>query len=143
MNALLPTRTPADHSEGHESDKLGSESDIETSTATVQAEPIDHEAEYIDEDKYTTVTVEEVDVSRHGLSSLKDDEDEAVPSSDVVEKPEVKGKQNPSRSKPRDKDKKSKRKKKAFRYESPADRKVNRIKEKAKKSKQARARRGD
>jgi ribosomal RNA-processing protein 17 len=39
---------------------------------------VDYEAEYIDEDKYTTVTVEEIDSSREGLrkSILGEDSDE-------------------------------------------------------------------
>lgn len=39
---------------------------------------VDYEAEYIDEDKYTTVTVEEIDSSREGLrkSILGEDDDE-------------------------------------------------------------------
>ena len=38
-------------------------------------ELIDHEAEYIDEDRYTTVTVEAVDVSKEGLHKVAEDED--------------------------------------------------------------------
>ncbi|KKZ65803.1 hypothetical protein EMCG_01188 [[Emmonsia] crescens] len=36
--------------------------------------PVDYEAEYIDEDKYTTVTVEELDTSREGLRRKADKE---------------------------------------------------------------------
>lgn len=110
-------------------------------------DPVDHEAEYIDEDKYTTVTVEEVDISRDGISRLggsDDDEDEEddkgkAEQARLAAAPE-KQKKPPSR---KDKDKRVKKKKKTFRYESPAERKLTRAKVQAKNSKQARMRRGD
>ncbi|KAI0024376.1 nucleolar protein 12-domain-containing protein [Xylariomycetidae sp. FL0641] len=39
-------------------------------------EPVDHEEEYIDEERYTTVTVESVNVSRDGLTSSKPEDEE-------------------------------------------------------------------
>lgn len=112
----------------------------------VPVEPIDHEAEYIDEDKYTTVTVEEVDISRDGISKVKGDveEVEAVQEPQPTTNGSAPTKKSPGRpGKDKDKSKKTKKKKKkSFRYESPADRKLNRVKERAKKSKQAQARRG-
>lgn len=142
VNALLPSRVAdnretSDQAEGDDED--GAWGGIED----VPVEPIDHEAEYIDEDKYTTVTVEEVDISRDGISKVKGGNDEAETAEEVVA--EVKGATSKKPSgKPKDKDKvkKVKKKKKTFRYESPADRKLNRAKERAKKSKAAQARRG-
>ena len=120
------------------------------------AEPalIDHEAEYIDEDRYTTVTVEAVDVRHDGLHRIDsdgsssagvdgDDSNEAGAShSKAVEgrQDEIKSKakrawtkENPNHVK--------KKKRKKFRYESKAERSATRLKEKAKNSAQARLRR--
>lgn len=108
---------------------------------------VDHEDEYIDEDKYTTVTVEEVDISRDGLSKVRkatdDGKDEQVragePSkSDTKLRPGVRKKAAP------DKDKSKRLKKKRnFRYESKVDRKTNYLKVKAKNAKAAKARKSD
>lgn len=109
-------------------------------------EPVDHEDEYIDEDKFTTVTVEEVNINRDGIARLRgSDEDEAEPGesapSDTVSAEPNKPKQLQGK-KVNERDKKAKKRKRNFRYESPADRKLNRAKERAKKSKQARLRKG-
>jgi ribosomal RNA-processing protein 17 len=100
----------------------------------VEIEPVDHEEEYIDEDKYTTVTVEAVDVSKEGLQKVaNEDEDE------VEEKTFVK---------PFDKDDKGKKvwpkkvRKKKFTYESKAERKFTKNKQKAGNKAKANARRG-
>lgn len=103
---------------------------------------VDHEAEYIDEDKYTTVTVEEVDISREGISKLGGNEEDNIEhdgESAATRVIDSIPKKSPRR---KDKDSRPKKKKKNFRYESPADRKLNRAKVKAKNSKQARIRRG-
>ena len=83
-------------------------------------ELVDHEEEYIDEDRYTTVTVESVSVSRDGLEKAKilndtDDEqvDEAAEGKETVE-----GKaESATKAKP-------KTKKKKFRYENKFDRQM-------------------
>lgn len=96
-------------------------------------ELVDHEEEYIDEDKYTTVTVEAVDISREGLSKAADSDAEEEPKKDY--------------SKPEEDTKKKKWPKKErkpkFRYESKVERKAGRAKLKAKKSTQAAARKGN
>lgn len=137
VNALLPGRVAA----GAESSSDEAQGDNDAAwdgIADAPVEPIDHEAEYIDEDKYTTVTVEEVDISRDGISKIKADDEVAAVKEAV---PKINGTKKPPSNK--DKVKKVKKKKKAFRYESPADRKLNRAKERAKKSKAAQARRGE
>jgi len=100
----------------------------------VEVEPVDHEEEYIDEDKYTTVTVEAVDVSKEGLQKVvNEDEDE------VEEK---------TFTKPFDKDEKGKKvwpkkvRKKKFTYETKTERKFTRNKQKAGNKAKADARRG-
>jgi ribosomal RNA-processing protein 17 len=103
-------------------------------------EPIDHEAEYIDEDRYTTVTVEAVDVTKEGLQRVADEDD----SND--EEAEEQRKQKAAEVDAGSSTKKvwpKKEKKKQFRYESKAERKVTRGKQKASNKSKANARRGD
>jgi ribosomal RNA-processing protein 17 len=120
-----------------------------------EPEPINHEAEYIDEDKYTTVTVESVNISRSGFSRPGDDADiDAEDLKKVVEmskeadaavgketggKREIQRDENGKRiwTKERPRTEWPKKKKKKFRYESKADRKATRFKEGAKKRKHA------
>lgn len=120
------------------------------------AEPpaVDYEAEYIDEDKYTTVTVEEMDPSREGLyrsemadgSTASDDEAEeggmqkkrarepTAGSGTKSEEAMVKKSQSAKSDKP-------KKKKKKFRYESKEERRVAKMKERRSNQRKAQARR--
>ncbi|KAK5082691.1 hypothetical protein LTR05_006571 [Lithohypha guttulata] len=144
VNAMLPSANIATNAVSDQ-EEVEEACEVWSGIQDAIPEPVDHEAEYIDEDKYTTVTVEEVDISRDGISKLKDGTGEEVEEGD---KTSTSGCASTSRQKPsttriKDKDKRPKRKKKAFRYESPAERKANRLKDKAKKSKQAQMRRGD
>ncbi|OCL13339.1 hypothetical protein AOQ84DRAFT_283363 [Glonium stellatum] len=104
---------------------------------------INREEEYIDEDKYTTVTVETVDISKSGFVKLeqsgsdedsKGREETAVGSKSQTSNKRIWTKEKPSKDRP-------KKKKKKFRYESKADRKVTRLKERSKNRDQAKARR--
>ncbi|KAH7401993.1 nucleolar protein 12-domain-containing protein [Phaeosphaeria sp. MPI-PUGE-AT-0046c] len=120
-----------------------------------EPEPINQEDEYIDEDKYTTVTIESVGISRDGFSRPGDDEDEAV-TTKIAEaqkdseevgnkstgKHEIKRDANGKRiwTKERPRTEWVKKKKKKFRYETKAERKVERAKQGAKKKKQKEAR---
>lgn len=95
---------------------------------------VDHEEEYIDEDRYTTVKVESVSVSRDGLSKPGQADDEAE------EEARMKREEAEKREAEEEKDKKpswQKKKKKKFRYESKIERQLTDRKHKAK----ARARR--
>ncbi|KAF3000365.1 hypothetical protein E8E14_004951 [Neopestalotiopsis sp. 37M] len=92
-------------------------------------EPLDHEEEYIDEDKYTSVTVESVSVSRDGLHKPEaepDTEDEAE-----KERREALARAANEKEKTRPR----KEKKKKFRYESKHDRSIANKKQKIKKLK--------
>lgn len=97
-------------------------------------EAVDHEEEYLDEDKYTTVTVEAVDISKDGFSKSRgeysEESDKEAPAS--VEKEEKPKKVWPKKAP-----------KKKFRYESKAERKVTRGKQKAGNKAKADARRGN
>ncbi|KAH8174220.1 hypothetical protein LIA77_05639 [Sarocladium implicatum] len=85
---------------------------------------VDQEEEYIDEDRYTTVTVESVAVSRDGFEKppqAGDEEDEAEKGADQKEADE-------NESKP----KQPKKKKKKFRYETKIERQLTEKKRKIK-----------
>ena len=116
--------------------------------------PVDHENEYIDEDRFTTVTVEAVDVSKDGLHKVKDDDEDE----EEEEKREALGTHGddvePQRTtalQGRTGSEKSKRvwtkeppkgskKRNKFRYESKAERKATRYKERSGNKAKARAR---
>ena len=115
----------------------------------VEDTSVDHEDEYVDEDRYTTVTVEAVDVSRDGLhKTIMDDEENQAP---IAEGP-VEGETTNSGTKEWQDAKQEKRlrtketpsgpkkRKKRFRYESKAERKVNRYKESSGNKAKAKAR---
>lgn len=128
VNAILKnTKLPGEEQDSDNEEWGGFADDI-------IPEVIDHEEEYIDEDKYTTVTVEAVDVSKEGLKKVADDEEsEDTLEAEVkpIEKEETGKKQWPK--KPR---------KKKFRYESKVERKITRGKQKAGNKARADARRG-
>jgi len=91
-------------------------------------EMIDHEEEYIDEDRYTTVTVESVNVSRDGFEKpvIHDSEDED----------QAKDEGEPKTSAEQTKEKRPpKPKKKKFRYETKFERKLTDSKQRAKNHK--------
>lgn len=98
----------------------------------VLEEVLDREEEYIDEDRWTTVTVEAVDISKEGLKKVADDEDEEVPQLVAAEK----SGQEEKKKWPK------KERKKKFRYESKAERKFTRGKQKAGNKARADARKG-
>jgi ribosomal RNA-processing protein 17 len=118
----------------------GSESDSDSEDEWEGFEepiPVDHEAEYIDEDKYTTVTVEEMGTTKDDFRGNKeysptgDDVDQKTASSTgKIDKP----------AKPRQKANSEKKRKKKFRYESKAERKIPQRKERMSNRKHARSR---
>ncbi|KPM41630.1 hypothetical protein AK830_g4916 [Neonectria ditissima] len=87
---------------------------------------VDHEEEYIDEDRYTTVTVESVSVSRDGLYKPQVDEDKDEEKNDAKDKEEEEPKAADSRPEH------PKKKKKKFRYESKLERQMTERKRKNK-----------
>lgn len=111
------------------------------------AEPpaVDYEAEYIDEDRYTTVTVEEMDPSREGLlRSAKADDSEEKEEEGNEQDPatEAEAKRTAAAKKPRKRPTTDNtKKKKKFRYESKEDRKLALAKQRLSKAKKAKARR--
>lgn len=122
-----------------------SDSDDEEWGGIEEPPAVDYEAEYIDEDKYTTVTVEEMDPSREGLRKAvqADDSDAEVEEKKEypVESEEKADEKKPKKAKKYGADRPKKvNKKRSFRYETKADRKINHAKQRASKSKKAEAR---
>ena len=111
---------------------------------------IDHEAEYIDENKHTTITIEAVDVSKEGLHRVAGEaEGDAEYLSDTVQengkledpsREETSTAQTGKRKWTKERPPGPKKRKKKFHYESKADRKVTRRKEKSRNKAQAKAR---
>lgn len=95
-------------------------------------EMLDHEEEYIDEDRYTTVTVESVSVSRDGLEKSKVLEDlrDAEEREAAAKEQE---KEQESATTKEGEDAKPKQKKKKFRYENKFDRQMTDRIQRAKK----------
>jgi ribosomal RNA-processing protein 17 len=107
---------------------------------------VNYQDEYVDEDKYTTVTIETVGISREGFVSSGQDvdsdeeEDIAVKHEKMTENEEAKPQRRAEQGR-KVKEKRPKKKKKKFTYESKVDRKVTRMKERSKNQLQAQARR--
>ncbi|KAH7008014.1 nucleolar protein 12-domain-containing protein [Ilyonectria destructans] len=86
---------------------------------------VDHEEEYIDEDRYTTVTVESVSVSRDGLYKPQLDEKVEKDENETDKKDTEADKEDSRPERP-------KKKKKKFRYESKIERQLTERKRKIK-----------
>ncbi len=112
--------------EGDSDEEWGGLSDNEVSEA-----PIDMEEEYIDEDRYTTVTVEAVSVDREGLhkpATAEDIEEKAAKHAARLEDEEAKKESEKKKEWP-------KKKKKTFHYETKDERRITERKQRAKRSK--------
>ena len=131
-------------------EEVQSGSDTEGWNGVTEPEAVDHEAEYIDEDRYTTVTVEAINVSKEGIHKVMDAEETDDPDPRGEDKQIVtdggaaeegnkvqNGKRRWTMENP---DGHVKKKKKKFRYESKAERKVTRYKERSGNKSKARAR---
>ena len=156
VNAALREGSDLDENGSGEEDEgwagFGGGNEAEDAAVNAQPEVLDREDEYIDEDKYTTVTVEAMDVTRDGLQKAFEvdgrkptNEDGAAAGDDKgspteVGKPEQ-GKRVWTKEKPKKTKDQPKKKKRKFRYESKADRKVTRQKEKAGNKAKAKERR--
>lgn len=111
---------------------------------------VDHEDEYMDENKFTTVTVEAVDVSKHGLekATLDEDGESIVPDNQKAHAEPQKatvsqgrtGSENGKRVWTKEPPNGPRKRKKKFRYESKAERKATRYKERSGNKAKARAR---
>ena len=136
------------------SDTDGSSDQEEEWDGFTETPPVDYEDEYIDEDKHTTVTVEEVDLSRvDGLTGIRRNNDGEHEKYGVPEKrsdahavgKSTDGDRSKTKAKGHAKGEsnapKKKKKKRKFTYESKAERKATRLKEREGNRKRAKARR--
>ncbi|KAJ9142681.1 hypothetical protein NKR23_g6971 [Pleurostoma richardsiae] len=96
-------------------------------------EPVDHEEEYIDEDRYTTVTVEAVTVDRDGMHKPKRITEEEEDEDEAKDKTAAKFEGKDSEGSTDKKKFPPKKKKKKFRYESKAERQSAERRNKAKR----------
>ena len=116
----------------------------------IEQESVDHENEYVDEDRFTTVTVEAVNVEKDGLHRAKEEGEDDSDGTDAgrlengpSEESLRQGRPNsgkPKRIWTKELPKGSKKKKK-FHYESKAERKATRYKERSGNKAKAKARR--
>ncbi|OTB05805.1 hypothetical protein M426DRAFT_21540 [Hypoxylon sp. CI-4A] len=128
VNAILKQAQEAGYVGGEEGTSDGDVEEWGGFGDTPVLEPVDHEEEYIDEERYTTVTVESVNVTKDGLSSSKPEEDSGEEDQETAE-----GKsQYPPGSK--EKPKLPKKKKPKFRYETKSERQLSQRKQKASNS---------
>lgn len=96
-------------------------------------QPVDLEEEYIDEDRYTTVTIEAVNVDKDGMHKPDAENDRGEDDDD--EDGEVKGHEAAKSGAAPEKNKKEwpkKPRKKKFRYETKIERKLSEAKRKVK-----------
>jgi ribosomal RNA-processing protein 17 len=120
-----------------EAERAGGVSDAESSANegeewtglpdTPAEETVDHEEEYIDEDKYTSVTVESVSISRDGLH--KPEQEPPEPDEKEMERRAAEA----LAAKP--KVARTQKKAPKFRYQTKVERQITRKKEKIKKVK--------
>ncbi|KAI9748892.1 MAG: hypothetical protein M1815_002887 [Lichina confinis] len=127
------------------SDRETGDSEAEGEEAAPQH--VNHEEQYLDEDRHTTVTVEAVDVSKEGLTAIPVDQNgedgsdgaesagrhktlsaNTHPAADSKGRSSTAGRQANGIST-------AKKRKKAFRYETKAERKVEKVKQRAIKAK--------
>lgn len=140
-----------------DNDNDSSTSDNEEWTGISDPKPTLHDAEYIDEDAYATVTVESVDITKDGFeahnsdSSAEEEDDEekvvaaaAASTTAATDAGKLSGegkKRVWTKDKPLGLRRPSKKKReKKFRYESKTERRVNRDKQRVKNKTQAAAR---
>lgn len=115
----------------------GSDSEHEEWEGFEDPLPVDYEEEYIDEDKYTTVTVEELGLSKDALHS----QENAASTDGDKDKKEKDVDEDTAEGKASRKPNNQKKKKKQFRYESKEERKATRMKERTGGRRKASARR--
>jgi ribosomal RNA-processing protein 17 len=133
----------ADMNSSTESGPEGDSGEEEEWVGFEEPAPVDYEAEYIDEDKYTTVTVEDMDPSKEALYKAEtggSDDESRDPDEKKAEAVPGSGPTSAQGKRPQNADK-AKKKRKKFRYESKAERVVTQRKERLGNRKKATTRR--
>ncbi|KAI1355053.1 nucleolar protein 12-domain-containing protein [Xylaria sp. FL0043] len=138
VNEALKLAAQAGYIESEEGDSSGDDTAEEWTgfqDTSGQQDTVDHEEEYVDEDRYTTVTVESVNVSKDGLTSSRPDEEESAEEEEEKIDKGIEAQTEKKSDKNRTADKKKKRK---FRYETKLERQITNIKQKAKNKRRPR-----
>ncbi len=94
--------------------------------------PLDREEEYIDEDRYTTVTIEAVNIDRDGIHKPRAESEDKNSDEDAEGQSDKPGAEGSETNKARKEF--PKKKKKKFRYETKLERSVAARKQRAKKA---------
>lgn len=144
VNALVKEAARAASEIDEEEEEVDYEDDgqagVEQVDVLEEASKIDHEEEFIDEDLYTTVTVEAVDISKEGLHKVAQEEQEGHDESNKPTAGRPSTRPGAKRVWTKERPNGPKKKKKPFRYESKAERKVTRFKERSGNKSKAKAR---
>ncbi|KAI5862824.1 nucleolar protein 12-domain-containing protein [Durotheca rogersii] len=130
VNAMLKQAEQAGYVGGETSSDGESEGWGGIQDNTPAPEPIDHEEEYVDEERYTTVTVESVTVSKDGLKSSRPAEDDSSEENEGEAAPDGDAEHAP----PASREKAWPKKKQKFRYETKSERRVSQRKQRATKN---------
>ena len=133
VNAELRKQEAAMTGRGADEDSASDNDSAEEQTENGQ-EKLDHEEAYADDDRFTTVTIEMVDVTRDGLAKpIRDGESEEDSDDAETKKVSARGSRGTRQAV---EPKRPKKKKKKFRYESKAERRQARDKVKARNEKE-------
>ncbi|KAI1166393.1 nucleolar protein 12-domain-containing protein [Nemania serpens] len=138
VNNALKQAAQAGYIEGEEDELSNGETADEWGgfqDTPVRQDLIDHEEEYVDEDRFTTVTVESVNVSKDGLTSSRPDEEESADERGVDKSTQA---QSERTSGEKDQHATKKKKKQKFRYETKLERQITTIKQKARNKRRPR-----
>lgn len=138
VNALVKEAAKAAGEIDEDDDEENGQAEVEQFLE--EASKIDNEEEFIDEDLYTTVTVEAVDISKDGLHKVAQEEQEGDDESNKPTAGRPSTRPGAKRIWTKEPPNRPKKKKKPFRYESKAERKVTRFKERSGNKSKAKAR---
>lgn len=123
-----------------EGEDNGEDGQTEEKQVNVLAEAPAIDQEFIDEDLYTTVTIEAVDISKEGFHKVSHEVEEGDDESKKPAAGRPSTRQGVKRIWTKERPNGPKKKKKPFRYESKAERRVTRFKERSGNKSKAKAR---
>lgn len=140
VNALVKEAAKAAGEIDDDDVEEGGQAEVERVDVLEEASKIDHKEEFIDEDLYTSVTIEAVDISKDGLHKVAQEEQEGDDESSKPTAGRPSTQPGTKRIWTKERPNGPKKKKKPFRYESKAERKVTRFKERSGNKSKAKAR---
>lgn len=147
VNALVKEAAKAageiDEEEGEEDnddDDEDGQADGDQVDILERASKLHHEEEFMDEDLFTTVTVEAVDISKNGFHKVAQEEQKGDDESNKPTAGRPSTRPGARRIWTKERPNGPRKKKKPFRYESKAERKVTRFKERSGNKSKAKAR---